>query len=237
MDHEWARRVCSRNGKVRGAVLELDLAIVGDGAAGLTVGMYVARARLTATLFAGLGIEFGEVTRLRRDGGDWLLETHLGDVRADAGIVATGSSLAPLEAPGEQRLVDFLPEEAAGAFCVRGTADHVAEQINRVLDLGSDFEILVPQPMPSPPPDAEGPTYMERIARDVMPRVARAWRAGLASRATRKRAARGTPPAVRLRPTTRSPARARRPSAPARVAARPTSARRRRPPSRRRRGR
>ena len=70
-------------------------------------------------------------------------------------------------------LVDFLPEEAAGAFCVRGTADQVAEQINGVLDLGFDFEILVPQPMPSPPPDAEGPTYMERIARDLMPRVAR----------------------------------------------------------------
>jgi 5,10-methylenetetrahydromethanopterin reductase len=69
-------------------------------------------------------------------------------------------------------VVDFLPEEAAGAFCVRGTADQVAEQINRVLSLGFDFEILVPHPMPNPPPDAEGPTYMERIARDVMPRVA-----------------------------------------------------------------
>lgn len=125
--------------------MELDLAIVGGGAAGLTAGMYAARARLSATLFdrqgpggqliniarvenfpgfpkgvagfelgpllseqaleAGLGIEFGEVTSLRRDGGDWLLETHLGDVRAGAVIVATGSSLAPLGAPGEERLV------------------------------------------------------------------------------------------------------------------------------------
>ena len=75
------------------------------------------------------------------------------------------------------RLVDFLSEAAADAFSVRGTASEVAAQLVEVLSLGIEFEIVVPHPVPNPPPpgEASGPTYMERVAREVMPLV----RAGL----------------------------------------------------------
>jgi len=71
------------------------------------------------------------------------------------------------------RLVDFLPEAAADAFSVRGGASEVAAQLVEVLSLGMEFSIVVPHPVPNPPPpgEASGATYMERIARDVMPVV------------------------------------------------------------------
>ncbi len=71
------------------------------------------------------------------------------------------------------RVVDFLPEAAADAFSARGTASEVATQLIEVLSLGIEFEIVVPHPVPNPPPPAEtsGATYMERIAREVIPLV------------------------------------------------------------------
>ena len=74
-------------------------------------------------------------------------------------------------------LVDFLPDAAADAFCLRGSVRDVVDQLVRVLmlgqDMGAPFEIVVPHPVPNPPaPDQiDGPTYMERIARDVIPTV------------------------------------------------------------------
>ena len=77
------------------------------------------------------------------------------------------------------RIVNFLPEAAADAFSVRGTASEVAAQLVEVLSQGIDFEIVVPHPVPNPPPPvgASELTYMERMAREVLPLV----RAGLAS--------------------------------------------------------
>ncbi|MEX2445909.1 MAG: LLM class flavin-dependent oxidoreductase, partial [Dehalococcoidia bacterium] len=68
-------------------------------------------------------------------------------------------------------IVDFLPEAAADAFSVRGSAADVADQLVEVLSLGIPFEIVVPQPVPTPPvrDPAAGPDYMERIAREVIP--------------------------------------------------------------------
>jgi len=56
---------------------------------------------------------------------------------------------------------------------VRGGASEVAAQLVEVLSLGMEFSIVVPHPVPNPPPpgEASGATYMERIARDVMPVV------------------------------------------------------------------
>jgi 5,10-methylenetetrahydromethanopterin reductase len=75
------------------------------------------------------------------------------------------------------RIVDFLPTAAADAFSVRGGASEVATQLVEVLSLGMEFSIVVPHPVRNPPPpgEASGPTYMERIAHEVMPLV----RAGL----------------------------------------------------------
>ncbi len=69
-------------------------------------------------------------------------------------------------------LVDFLPDEAARAFSVGGAAEQVADQLTQLLAF-DDFEIVVPHPMPNPPPPehSDGPSYMERMAREVMPVV------------------------------------------------------------------
>lgn len=71
------------------------------------------------------------------------------------------------------RVVDSLPEVAADAFSARGTASEVASQLIEVLSLGIEFEIVVPHPVPNPLPPTEtsGATYMERIAREVLPLV------------------------------------------------------------------
>jgi len=70
-------------------------------------------------------------------------------------------------------IVDFLPPAAADAFSVRGSAAEVTQQLVDVLSLGIPFEIVVPQPVPTPPPPSvvQGATYMERIAREVIPAV------------------------------------------------------------------
>jgi 5,10-methylenetetrahydromethanopterin reductase len=75
--------------------------------------------------------------------------------------------------PGAGRLVDFLPERAADAFCLRGSADEIARQLGAVLGLGLDLEIVVLQPIPDPPPpdQAIGSAYMETMAREVLPLV------------------------------------------------------------------
>ena len=42
------------------------------------------------------------------------------------------------------RIVDFLPAEAADAFCLRGDTAEVTRQLIVILELGFDFEIVVP---------------------------------------------------------------------------------------------
>lgn len=73
------------------------------------------------------------------------------------------------------RIVDFLPEAAADAFSVRGTASQVASQLAEALTQGIEFDIVVPHPVPNPPVPgtSAGPDYMERMATDVIPEVRR----------------------------------------------------------------
>jgi 5,10-methylenetetrahydromethanopterin reductase len=71
------------------------------------------------------------------------------------------------------RAVDFLPTAAADAFCLRGSADAVVEQLLRVIgEAASAFDYVVLHPIPNPPtPDDLERGYMARVARDVLPRV------------------------------------------------------------------
>jgi len=79
------------------------------------------------------------------------------------------------------RVVDFLPDAAADAFCLRGDADQIVEQLVTVLRTAPtafDYVVLHPIPNPNFPADPER-DYTARIAREVLPRV----RAALPTRA------------------------------------------------------
>lgn len=76
-----------------------------------------------------------------------------------------------LEASG--RVVEFLPEAAAGAFCLHGAAAQVVEQLVDVLRAAPaafDHVVLHPVPNPRMPDDPER-GYMARVAREVLPAV------------------------------------------------------------------
>jgi 5,10-methylenetetrahydromethanopterin reductase len=76
------------------------------------------------------------------------------------------------------RVVDFLPVEAADAFCLRGGPGAIADQLLAVLR-STPLDHVVLHPIPNPPSPDEGETgYMTRMAREVLPRV----RAALAAR-------------------------------------------------------
>lgn len=72
--------------------------------------------------------------------------------------------------------VDFLDEEHAAAFSLRGGAGEIAEQLIAVLgrcaDAGTRFEHVVLHPIPDPRmPDVGPDAYTERMAREVLPAV------------------------------------------------------------------
>jgi 5,10-methylenetetrahydromethanopterin reductase len=84
-----------------------------------------------------------------------------------------------LEASG--RAVDFLPAEAADAFCLRGGPAEIVEQLVGVLGATpAAFDHVVLHPIPDPrfPTDPEG-DYTARVAREILPHV----RARLGARA------------------------------------------------------
>ena len=84
-----------------------------------------------------------------------------------------------LEASG--RAVDFLPAEAADAFCLRGGPAEIVEQLVGVLGATpAAFDHVVLHPIPDPrfPTDPER-DYTARVAREVLPQV----RARLGARA------------------------------------------------------
>jgi hypothetical protein len=85
-----------------------------------------------------------------------------------------------LEASG--RAVDFLPTDAADAFCLRGGPDQIVEQLVQTITaapVALDYVVLHPIPNPATPDDPEH-GYMARVAREILPRV----RARLGARAT-----------------------------------------------------
>ena len=76
-----------------------------------------------------------------------------------------------LEASG--RVVDFLPADAAEAFCLRGGPTRIVEQLLAVIraaPVAFDYIVLHPVPNPAAPDDGER-GYMARVAREVLPRV------------------------------------------------------------------
>jgi thioredoxin reductase (NADPH) len=72
-----------------------------DGIAGYTLGPLLQQ-QATA---AGLEVQMGEVASVRREGALTVLETDAGDVRAQALVIAAGSSFATLGIPGEEEFV------------------------------------------------------------------------------------------------------------------------------------
>ena len=74
------------------------------------------------------------------------------------------------------RAVDFLTAAHADAFCLRGSADDVVEQLVKVLReaaaAGIEFEHVVLHPIPNPPsPDDAEDGYTVRVAREILPRL------------------------------------------------------------------
>ena len=109
------------------------------------------------TLFEGPGLAWTgpDPERLKRERQVWPDFHHAPD----------------LEASG--RVVDFLPETAADAFCLRGGPDEIVAQLLTVLRLAPvplEYVVLHPIPNPSTPDDAER-GFMARVAREILPRV------------------------------------------------------------------
>jgi 5,10-methylenetetrahydromethanopterin reductase len=78
---------------------------------------------------------------------------------------------ADLEASG--RVVDFLPEAAADAFCLHGASSRIIEQLLDVLrGAPAPFDHVVLHPIPDPvrPEDHEH-GYKARVAREILPGV------------------------------------------------------------------
>ena len=102
-----------------------------------------------------------------------------GSLKRDHRVWPDFHHAADLEASG--RVVDFLPQAAADAFCLRGGPTAIVEQLLAVLRSAPatfDYVVLHPVPNPEVPDDLEH-GYMARVAREVLPRV----RAGLDARA------------------------------------------------------
>ena len=109
------------------------------------------------TLFAapGLGWDGPDPEALKRDREVWPDFHHAPD----------------LEASG--RVADFLPAEAADAFCLRGGPAEIVAQLLGVLRAApTAFDYVVLHPIPNPPTPDEGERgFMARIAREVLPPV------------------------------------------------------------------
>ena len=74
------------------------------------------------------------------------------------------------------KAVDFLSEKHADAFSLRGGPNQIADQLVKIIkdshELNINFEYFVLHPIPNPPmPDPGEQAYIERIPREVIPRV------------------------------------------------------------------
>lgn len=100
-------------------------------------------------------------------------------LKHDRGVWPDFHHATDLEASG--RAVDFLPEQAADAFSLRGGPAEVATRLVEALRAAPavfDYVVLHPIPDPRWPTDPDG-DYTARVAREVLPRV----RASLATTA------------------------------------------------------
>jgi hypothetical protein len=92
-------------------------------------------------------------------------------LKRDHGVWPDFHHASDLEASG--RAVDFLPEAAADAFCLRGGPAEVARQLVAVLrSARTAFDYVVLHPIPNPPePDDPERGYMARVAHDILPHI------------------------------------------------------------------
>jgi 5,10-methylenetetrahydromethanopterin reductase len=133
--------------------------LVDDPARALAMGKSMAAGyyEYSPTLFEESGLTWPgpDPETLKRDRKVWPDFHHATDLEASGGVV------------------DFLPEAAADAFCLRGGAADVAEQLLRVIgEAPTAFDYIVLHPIPNPPaPDDPEHGYMARVAREVLPRV------------------------------------------------------------------
>ena len=70
----------------------------------------------------------------------------------------------------------FLDESRVNAFCLRGNAPQIVDQIVGILrrchEVNIDFEYVVLQPIPNPPtPDLGAHAYIERVPREILSAV------------------------------------------------------------------
>jgi 5,10-methylenetetrahydromethanopterin reductase len=74
-----------------------------------------------------------------------------------------------LEASG--RVVEFLSDEVAASFCLAGDAGAIVDQLVATLEAApAPFDWVVLHPIPNPPTPDPGPgSYLERVAREVLP--------------------------------------------------------------------
>ena len=92
-------------------------------------------------------------------------------LKHDSGVWPDFHHATDLEASG--RVVDFLPEQAADAFSLRGgPAEVAARLVDAVRAAPAVFDYVVLHPIPDPrwPADPQG-DYTARVAREVLPRV------------------------------------------------------------------
>ncbi len=140
--------------------------LVDDLTAALTIGKSMAAGyyEYSPGLFEAPGLPWPgpDPERLKRDRGVWPDFHHAPD------LVASG------------RAVDFLPPEAADAFCLRGGPADVVRQLLAAIGAAPvplDHVVLHPVPSPAAPDDPER-GFMARMAREVLPPV----RSALAAR-------------------------------------------------------
>jgi len=96
---------------------------------------------------------------------------HPDTLKHDHGVWPDFHHAPDLDASG--RVVDFLPETAADAFCLRGGPAQIVEQLLAVLRAAPalfDYVVLHPVPNPTFPDDPET-GYTARVAREVLPKV------------------------------------------------------------------
>lgn len=107
---------------------------------------------------AGLSWDGPDPEALKRERGVWP------DFHHDPDLLKAG------------RAVDFLSEQHADAFCLRGATEQVAAQLASVLlemaSAGIEFDHVVLHPIPNPPsPDDADDGYTVRVAREILPPV------------------------------------------------------------------
>ena len=111
-------------------------------------------------LFENIGLRWGgrDPEELKKDGEVWPDFHHAPD------LIKSGN------------LVGFLDESHVNAFCLRGNAPQIVDQIVGILrrchEVNIDFEYVVLQPIPNPPtPDLGAHAYIERVPREILSAV------------------------------------------------------------------